>query len=150
MIEFDELCVRLSPGLWVWMAVSRLVGQVLGFAIGPRTDEMLALAWTDVPPDYWDKPVKTDHWGAYARFFPSWQHQGCDKGTGQTSRVEAWNTKWRQRQSGMVRRSCGVCYRIADDLYERFLILVEQHNRLCARRWATSQLAPKIESLATC
>jgi IS1 family transposase len=145
VIEMDEVCIRLSPSLWLWLAVSRLVGQVLGFALGDRTDAMLALAWSDVPEDYRDKPVRSDHWGAYARFFASFragQHQACDKGTGQTSRVEGWNTKWRQRQSGLVRRSCGVCERIADDVLERFLILVEQHNRECVKRWKSSQEQP--------
>nr|WP_309698088.1 hypothetical protein [Armatimonas sp.] len=58
---------------------------------------MLPILWGDVPGDYRDKPVYTDKWGAYERFFPSWQHHS-----------EGWNTKWRQRQSGLVRESCGV------------------------------------------
>lgn len=135
MTEFDEVCVRFSPGLWLWIVVSRLVGQVLGFALGPHSDEMLALAWSDVPPDYRAKPVCTDFWSAYRRFFPAEQHTACDKGSGKTSHVEGWNTKWRQRQSGLVRRSCGVCERIQDDVLERFMILVEQHNREQASKW---------------
>lgn len=120
-------------------AVSRLVGQVLGFALGPRTEEMLALAWTDVPQDYRDKPVCTDHWEAYARFFPPERHTACDKGSGKTSHTKPWNTKWRQRQSGLVRRSCGVCERIGDDILERFMVLVGQHNRQRADRWNVRQ-----------
>jgi IS1 family transposase len=142
VIEMDEICLRQSPPLWLWIAVSRRVGQVLGFALGDRTDEMLTLCWSDVPQDYWDKPVRTDHWGAYARFFaafPAGQHQACDKGSGETSHAEAWNTKWRQRQSGLVRRSCGVSERIADDIVERYLILVGQHNQQCAKRWNSHQ-----------
>jgi IS1 family transposase len=135
VIEIDEVCIRVTPALWLWVAVSRQVGQVLGFVIGNRTDAMLALCWSDVPPDYRDKPVCTDRWGAYARFFASWQHEACDKGSGKTSHSEGWNTKWRQRQSGLVRRSCGVHVGIEDDLTERFLLLVEGHNRDCARRW---------------
>ena len=96
---------------------------------------MLALGWSDVPQDYRDKPVCTDHWGAYKRFFSSSQHEACDKGSGKTSHSEGWNTKWRQRQSGLVRRSCGVSTRIEDDLVERFLLLVEGHNRERERRW---------------
>ncbi len=139
MTEFDEICVRFSPGLWLWIAVSRLVGQVLGLALGPRSDKMLARAWTDVPQDYRNKPVFTDHWEAYSRFFGTQQHTACDKGSGKTSHVEAWNTKWRQRQSGLVRRSCGVCERIQDDILERFMILVEQHNRERSKRWNALQ-----------
>jgi hypothetical protein len=54
---------------------------------------------------------------------------------GETSVVESLNTKWRQRQSGLVRRCCGVSRRIETDLVERFFLLVEQHNRACQRQW---------------
>ena len=145
-IEVDELCVRISPSLWLWTAVSRLVGQIVGFVIGDprtrvcdRTDPMLKLVWSDVPAEYRGKPVFTDRLSAYARFFPEGQHHACDKGSGLTSRVEALNTKWRQRQSGLVRRSCRVHRRIEDDLVERFLLLVDEHNRQCARRWKRQQ-----------
>jgi IS1 family transposase len=124
------------------MAVSRLTRQVLGFVLGDHTDPMLALAWSDVPQDYRDKPVFSDHWGAYARFFPASQHQACGKGSGLTSIVEGLNTKWRQRQSGMVRRSCGVHPNIEDDVFERFLLLVDSHNRQCERRWLRRQGQP--------
>jgi IS1 family transposase len=135
VIEIDEVCIRVTPSLWLWVAVSRLVGQVLGFVIGNRTDAMLALCWSDVPQDYRDKPVCTDRWGAYGRFFGSSQHEACDKGSGKTSHSQGWNTKWRQRQSGLVRRSCGVYAGIETDLVERFLLLVDGHNRQCARGW---------------
>jgi IS1 family transposase len=135
----DELCIRVSPSLWLWTAVSRLVGQVVGFVIGDRTDAMLELAWSDVPVDYQEKPVYTDHLSAYAHFFAEGQHTACDKDSGRTSRVEALNTKWRQRHSGLVRRSCGVHRRIEDDLVERFFLLVDEHNRQCAKRWERQQ-----------
>jgi IS1 family transposase len=129
------VCVRLSPGLWLWTCVSRLTRQLLGFCFGERGAAELALAWGDVPEGYRDKPVFTDFWAAYGKFFPVGQHTACDKGSGQTSIVEASNTRWRQRQSGLVRRSCGVCWRMLDDLYERFLVLADRHNRHCARLW---------------
>lgn len=138
-IELDELCVRFSPALWLWIAVSRQVGQVLGLGLGDRSDALLQQTWATVPLDYRDKPVYTDHWSAYARFFAESQHHACDKGSGLTSLVEGLNTKWRQRQSGLVRRSCGVHPRIKDDVHERFLLLVESHNQACARRWNSQQ-----------
>ena len=61
------------------------------------------------------------------------------KGSGLTSIVESLNTKWRQRQSGLARRSCGVHPRIAVDLSERFGLLVEEHNRQSARRYQSRQ-----------
>ena len=135
VIEIDEICIQVTPSFWVWIAVSRLVGQVLGFVFGDRTDSMLPILWNDVPRDYLDKPVYTDEWGAYGRFFPAWQHHPSKKGSGETNHSEGWNTKWRQRQSGLVRESCGVHAGIEEDLVERFLIMVRGHNQECQRRW---------------
>jgi hypothetical protein len=45
--------------------------------------------------------------------------------------AESLNTKWRQRQSALARRSCGASRRIETDLLERFFLLVEQHNADC-------------------
>ncbi len=139
VIEMDELCVRQSPSLWLWVAVSRQVGQVLGFAFGPRDRETLALCWQDVPTGYLDKPVVTDGLETYRSFFSAEQHRAVEKGSGETSIVESLNTKWRQRQSGLVRRSCGVSRRIETDLLERFFLLVEQHNSASALRWERQQ-----------
>ena len=135
VMEVDEICVQKSPGLWLWIAISRKIGQVLGFALGDRSDETLRWMWTDVPASYVDVPVCTDHLQAYERFFASGKHTACDKGSGKTSIVEAYNTKWRQRQSGLVRRSCGVWQGIETDIAERFMILLEQHNKEKIRQW---------------
>ncbi len=132
MIEIDEICVRLTPSLWLWIAVSRKTGQVLGFAIGQRDAAPLALCWSDVPSGWRDKPVVTDGLATYQAFFSSEQHLVVDKGSGQTSIVESINTKWRQRQSGLVRHSCGASRRIQNDLLERAFLLVEQHNNIDA------------------
>lgn len=148
VLELDELCLRKTPALWVWLIVSRLTRQVLSFAIGDHTTPLLEVAWKCVPADYRTKPVCTDHWGAYAEFFAATQHTACDKGSGLTSIVEGLNTKWRQRQSGMVRRSCGVHPHITDDIFERFLLLLDSHNQQCEQRWkrkmaqATTPLSP--------
>ena len=141
-IEMDELCVRLTPSLWLWVAVSRQVRQVLGFAFGQRDRATLALCWSDVPADYQDKPVLTDGYPTYAGFFRPEQHRAIDKGAGQigeTSVVESLNTKWRQRHSGLARRSCGVSRRMEEDLVERFFLLVEQHKMTCQRHWERQQ-----------
>ena len=103
--------MRLTPSLWLWTAASRKVRQVLGFAFGRRDRATLALCWSDVRADYQDKPVVTDGYPTYQNFFGPDQHRAIDKGggeIGETSVVESLNTKWRQRQSGLVRRSCGV------------------------------------------
>ena len=85
----------------------------------------------EVPSLFWETPSCSDAWGAYRRLLLESLHTICDKGSGKTSIVEGLNTKWRQRQSGLMRKSCGVSWRILDDLFERFLILVYRHNQQC-------------------
>lgn len=135
----DELCVRKSPSLWLWLAVSRKLGQVLGFASGERDRSTLELCWSDLPHDYRKKPVVTDAFEAYCGFFPQEQHRAVEKGSGETSIVESLNAKWRPRQSGLARRSCGVSRRIETDLIERFFLLVAKHNQRCLRQWNRRQ-----------
>ena len=132
-----------APSLWLWVAVSRLVGQVLGFVIGNRTDAMLALCWSDMPQDYRDKPVCTDHWGALTvGSLPVLRATVPTRGLRQGERQDEsqpGHRRWPSRQSGLVRRSCGVCGRIETDLVERFLLLAGGHNRERARRWNRQQ-----------
>jgi IS1 family transposase len=116
----------------------------LGFDVGDRTDAALPWLWRNVPEDYRSKPVDTDGWGAYARFFASvasGRHTVCDKGSGRTSRIEAFNNKCRQRQSGLVRRSCGSWAGITDDTAERFIMFAERRNKECSSKWEARQNA---------
>jgi IS1 family transposase len=116
---------------------------VLGFVIDDRTDgALLRLLEEELHPAWRDLPVCTDGWGAYQRLLAPEQHEVCAKGSGKTSVVEALNTTcWRQRQSGLVRRSCGVSWRVVDDLTQRFLLLADRHNRYCLKRWSALQTA---------
>lgn len=41
VIEMDELCVRFSPALWLWIAASRMTRLVLDFVIADRGDNAL-------------------------------------------------------------------------------------------------------------
>jgi insertion element IS1 protein InsB len=142
VIEMDELCVRFSPALWLWIAVSRMTRLVVGSVIADRGDDaLLRLLEEEMHPAWRDLPIKTDGWEAYRRLIPTEQHEVCAKTSGKTSIVEALNCKWRHRQSGLARKSCGVSRRITDDLTERFLILVDRHNRQCLKRWQKAQTA---------
>lgn len=142
VVEMDELCIRFSPALWLWVAVSRTTRLVLGFVVSDRTDTALQRLLDEALHPAWrEVPVCTDGWGAYQRLLPAQQHTVCDKGSGQTSVAEALNTTWRQRQSGLAHRACGVCWRIVDDLTQRFLLLTDQHNRQCLQHWHAAAAA---------
>ncbi len=157
VIEVNEICVRRSPPLWLWIAISRKVGHVIGLDLGDRSDEGVASLWRDVPLDYRGDsyfrrgkrpPVDTDGWGPTDVSSPRGTvggHSVCAKGSGRTSRIEGFNNKARkppravslsrQRQSGLARRSCGVHAGIRDDIVERFMMLAERHNRDCIWGW---------------
>ena len=85
----DEICVRFSPSLWLWLhtcvqvlSVSRTLGVVLAFALGDRSDAMLERLWNEEMPYAWRLlPVCTDAWGAYGRVLPPELHEVCDKGS---------------------------------------------------------------------
>ena len=134
-VEMDELvvrCYRKRRYKYLWIAVSRLTRQVLGFYLADRSYKSLGNFWFTLPSDYRRKLVYTDFYQAYAAFFRPWQHRPCDKGSGKTSIVESLNNKWRSRVSGLVRKT--VCVQHEADLQKRLWLVMEQHNRQCRRR----------------
>ncbi len=136
-LEIDELVVRYRRRrryLYLWIAVSRLSRQVLSFVLGDRSEDSLRRLWINLPAEYRRKLVYTDEYGVYATFFRPWQHRPSEKGSGRTSVAEGLNNKWRNRLSGLVRRT--VCLRPGTqiDLERRLLLTFQQHNRACRRR----------------
>lgn len=82
-----------APDAYVVGLADRIAPEqasLLGLTIGDRTDALLEAAWSCVTADYRNKPVCTDHWGAYEHFFADAQ-QACDKGIRLTSIVEGLN-----------------------------------------------------------
>jgi IS1 family transposase len=92
------LCIRFSPWLWLWSAVSHRTQLVLGFVIDDRTDTALnRLLEEELHPAWRDVPIKTDGWEAYRRLLPLEQHEVCAKASGKTSIAEALNCNRRMR-----------------------------------------------------
>ena len=129
-LEIDELVVRYrfrQRYRYLWLVVSRITHQVLAWKVGDRSVKTLQTLWFQVPASYRRKLVYSDFYEAYAKWFASWQHRSCEKGSGQTSVIEGLNNKWRNRVSGLVRKT--VCVQHLDDLERRLWIVLEQHNR---------------------
>ncbi len=132
-LEIDELVIRFQfkrRYRYLWIAISRITHQVIGFRVGDRSTRTLKALWRSVPADYRRKLVYTDFYEAYAEHFKAWQHRPCEKGSGKTSIVasivEGLNNKWRNRVAGLVRKT--VCVRDVDDLERRLWLTVENHN----------------------
>ena len=131
----DELVIRFRfkrRYRYLWLAISRLTHQVIGFWIGDRSFESLWQFWFALPAEYRKKLVYSDFYAAYAKLFAAWQHRPCDKGSGKTSIGEGLNNKWRNRVSGLVRKT--VCVQHLDDLARRLWIVFETHNQLCLKQ----------------
>ena len=125
----DELVIRYRfkrRYCYLWLAVSRLTHQVLAWRIGDRSEKTLQKLWFQVPAAYRRKLVYSDFYEAYAKWFSSWQHRPCDKGSGKTSVIEGLNNKWRNRVSGLVRKT--VCVQHLDDLKNRLWLVTARHN----------------------
>ena len=59
-VEIDELVVRCRRKRcyrYLWVAVSRVTRQVLGFVIGDRSEKSLWQLWFSLPSDYRRKLV---------------------------------------------------------------------------------------------
>lgn len=89
-LELDELVIRFRfkrRYLSLWIAVSRLTRQVIGFWIGDRSFKSLWTLWFSLPAPYRRKLVYSDFYEAYAKLFRAWQHRPSGKGSGQTCLV---------------------------------------------------------------
>ena len=105
---------------------------MIGFLIGDRSTQSLRAFWKSLPAPYRRKLVYSDFYDAYAKHFARWQHRPCGKGSGKTSVVEGLNNKWRNRVSGLVRKT--VCVRSLDDLHRRLWIVLHTHNLFCLKQ----------------
>ena len=110
-LEIDELVFRYRfkrRYRYLWVVKSRLHHQVLAWRVGDKSAKTLQKLWFAVPTTYRRKLVYTVFYEAYARWFAPCQHRPCQKGSGKTSVIEGLNNKWRNRVSGLVRKTVGV------------------------------------------
>ena len=143
-LEIDELVIRFGCKRryrYLWLAISRLTRQVIGFYIGDRSTSTKSLQclWFALPADYRRKLVYSDFYEAYAKWFASWQHRPSDKGSGHTSVVEGLNNKWRNRISGLVRKT--VCVRYLEDVERRLWLVIQGHNQFRLQQLAKLALS---------
>lgn len=130
-LELDELVIRYRfkrRYKYLWLVVSRLTHQVLSWTVGDRSVATWRKLWFSVPAPHRRKLAYTDFYEVYAKGFSPWQHRPSPKGSGKTSVIEGFNNKWRNRVSGLVRKT--VCVRYLEDLERRLWLVIHQHNLL--------------------
>lgn len=114
--EFELLCLeademwsfvtRKTNKQWIWLALERQSGQIVAVHIGDRSEKSAAALWSKLPPEIKANAlILTDSWKAYALAIPAAQHTACGKRSGQTSFIEGFNCRLRQRVSRLVRKT---------------------------------------------
>ena len=89
---------------WLWLAVERRSGLVVGFHIGGRNQEGALGLWLSIAEKLRRKAlVFTDGLAAYANVFDKGQHQ--PEGKPQTIKIERLNNTIRQRCARLVRKT---------------------------------------------
>ncbi len=106
-LEADELWSYIGAKdcpVWLWLAVERRTGLVVGFQVGERNQESALGLWLSIPQALREKAlVFTDDLAAYAAVFGKGQHQA--EGKKQTTKIERFNNTLRQRCSRLVRKT---------------------------------------------
>jgi insertion element IS1 protein InsB len=107
-IEADEMWSYVGKKAnkqWIWLALEQKTRQVVGFWIGPRSEEGAWGLWYSMPESIRNSAYfYTDNWDAYAAAFPSERHTNS-KYEGETNHVERFNNTLRQRCSRLVRKN---------------------------------------------
>lgn len=106
-LEADEMWSFVGAKdcpVWLWLAVERQTGLVVGYHVGERNEESAWGLWWSIPTALRQKAlVFTDDWAAYQAILEKGQHQ--QEGKKQTTRIERLNNTLRQRCSRLVRQT---------------------------------------------
>ena len=120
VIECDELWsfVREHDNKqWVWLAIDRDTGEIVGAFIGSRDQESAKGLWESLPPVYRQCAVSyTDFWSSYETVLPSKRHRAVGKQSGQTNHIERFNCTLRQRVSRLVRKALSFSKKLANHI----------------------------------
>ena len=119
-LECDELwsfCAKKEQKQWVWLALDRDTGQIVGVHVGDRGEDGARGLWKSLSPVYRQCAVcYTDFWEAYAKVFPAKRHRPVGKESGQTNHIERFNNTLRQRCSRLVRKALSFSKKIENHI----------------------------------
>jgi len=108
-VQMDELWSFVKDKdheQWVWLAIDRATGEIVGCYVGFSSGKSARALWNSLPAVYRQCAVcSTDFWSSYRVALPSSRHQAVGKETGKTSYIERLNCTLRQRVSRLVRKT---------------------------------------------
>lgn len=119
-IECDEVWSYIGNKKnkqWVWLEKDRDTGEIVGMAIGDRSQATAQQLWNSLPGVYRQCAVSyTDFWEAYSIILPSCRHRAVGKETGQTNHIERFNCTLRQRVSRLVRKTLSFSKKLSNHI----------------------------------
>jgi insertion element IS1 protein InsB len=119
VLELDELwsfVVKKTNKRWVWLALCRQTRQVVGYAIGDRSEITCQRLWNAIPDEYRQGMSYSDFWEAYQAVVPDEHHEAVGKETGETAHIERFNNTIRQRLARFVRKT--LSFSKTDEMHE--------------------------------
>lgn len=140
MLECDELWSfvgRKRQQHWLWLALDWNTREIVGVAIGARTQATARSLWNSLPAVYRQCAIcYRDFWAAYAAILPAKRHRAVGKESGQTNHVERVNNTLRQRISRLVRKTLAFSKKL-DNHIGAIWYFIHQYNASPRRGRAT-------------
>jgi insertion element IS1 protein InsB len=137
ILECDELWSFVGKKRrqkWIWLALNRETGEIVGMAIGARTKATAHKLWASLPAVYRQCAIcYTDFWQAYAAILPSKRHHPVGKESGQTSHIERFNNTLRQRCSRLVRQTLSFSKKTANHIGAIWYYIHDHNTRRLAK-----------------
>jgi insertion element IS1 protein InsB len=108
ILEVDEVwsfVYQRDNQTWLWTALCRRTRQIVGFAIGDRSEVTCRRLWASIPAAYRRCRTYSDFWHAYQAVLPVRTHRAVGKETGQTAHQERWYNTLRQWVGRFTRKT---------------------------------------------
>jgi len=129
ILELDEIwtfVVDKAHKVWLWLCVCRRTNQVIAYHLGNRDEENCKAFYEKIPASYAGCRSRSDFLPAYA-LISDYTHKMCGKEEGETTHVEAFNNKLRQRLGRLVRKTCS--FSKSPDNHEAIIqCFLQRHN----------------------
>ena len=107
---------RRKRKFWLWLAVGRASRRIVPWVLGCRSAATARRLWAALPHRYQHYcRYHTNQWEACAKVLPARYRRPRPKGRGNTNIVEAFNCLLRHRCGVLVRKSCSLSIRLAND-----------------------------------
>lgn len=128
-MELDELWSfiwKKTNKSWTWVALCRRTRQIVGFAVGDRSEKTCYKLKESIPEGYVNCKTYSDFWDAYKNVFTK-DHQSVGKDAGQTNHIERWNNTLRQRIGRFVRKTMSFS-KIEENHVDALELFIHKYN----------------------